>query len=127
MAILRFGDSSSFMPFEDRLKAALRKFGPEAVRDAIQASWLLQDLAWHAWMMPTMRSCRTGCRNTDHFHARPGAYIESLPPAKRALLKNLKSKDLAQVIPPPIHRVGSEENPLCGVLTWSAPTTWKLS
>jgi hypothetical protein len=125
--ILSFGDSSSFMLFEDRLKAAIRKFGPEGVRDRIKASWKLQDLAWHAWVGVGLRNCRTGCRDTKHFHARPGAFIEAQKPETRALLKNLKSADIANVVPPPISRLGSEDNPLCGVLTWSAPTTWKLS
>ena len=125
--ILSFTDTA-YMPFEDQLKRAIRKYGPESITDQHKASMLLQDMAWGAWQSLSLgaRACRTGCRNTEHFHARPGAWIKMQSPEKRALLENLKSRDLANVVPPPVYRVGSKWNLEWGALETSPSTIWKL-
>lgn len=59
--------------------------------EADTAKRLLDDLADKAYLCSAYHpsSCRFDCRDTSHFHAKPGAFIERLPQEQRDLLKKL--------------------------------------
>ena len=47
--------------------------------DEVEAEMLLEELAEAAKMQQTyMPSCRRDCRNTEHYHGKPGAFIGRL-------------------------------------------------
>jgi hypothetical protein len=60
-------------------------------RDTAMAEILLDKLADTAYLSSAYTpSCRFDCRDTTHFHAKPGAFVERLSQAQRDLLKKLK-------------------------------------
>ncbi len=95
-----------------------------------QAKAFLDEIA--ATAMFPMGSAEHYQRNRDkypdHFHNRPGAWIEKLPAEKRAILANLKS-DPGGSVPrwlSWLRHPGHPDNKIGGVLEWSPPTVWKL-
>jgi hypothetical protein len=59
--------------------------------ESAEATMLLEELANRAEAYATYRPCRPGCRNTEHYHAKPGAFIEGLPEQLREIIRKLKS------------------------------------
>ena len=57
-------------------------------REQDEASSLIKELADRAYMP----SCKFDCKDTAHYHAKPGAFIERLPEISRKILRKLESK-----------------------------------